>query len=96
MAGYRSVVATMWLIQDDDAPIIISEKFYKHLIEDGGGDSSRVSYALHDAMAHLREARGENNFARWVPLTHLGTCPPPRSDLDGPLWRAARRIWFAS
>jgi CHAT domain-containing protein len=75
MAGYGSVVATMWSIQDDDAPII-AEKFYKYLIEEAGGDSSRAAYALRDAVAHLREVRGENDFRSWVPFIHLGICSP--------------------
>ena len=76
MAGYGSVVATMWSIGDDDAPII-AEKFYKYLIE-AGGDSSRAAYALHDAVAHLRSVTGEKQFTRWVPFIHLGVCSPLR------------------
>ena len=76
MAGYESVVATMWSIQDNDAPIV-AEKFYKYLIE-AGGDSGRAAYALHDAVAHLANLRGENNFVRWAPFIHLGTCSPSR------------------
>jgi len=75
MAGYRSVVATMWSIRDNDAPIV-AEKFYKYLIDEAGGDSSRAAYALHDAVAHLRNLRGETNFASWVPFIHLGICSP--------------------
>jgi CHAT domain-containing protein len=76
MAGYGSVVGTMWSIRDDDAPII-SEKFYEYLIGEAAGDSSRAAYALHNAIAHLRDVRGENNFASWVPFIHLGICSPP-------------------
>jgi CHAT domain-containing protein len=75
MAGYGSVVATMWSIRDDDAPII-AEKFYKYLINEAAGDSSRAAYALHDAVTHLRDLRGEKNFASWVPFIHLGFCSP--------------------
>ena len=75
MAGYRSVVGTMWSIRDDDAPII-AEKFYKYLIDEAGGDSSGAAYALHNAVAHLRDIRGENNFASWVPFIHLGIYSP--------------------
>jgi CHAT domain-containing protein len=77
MAGYGSVVATMWSIQDDDAPIV-AEKFYKYLIEEAGGDSGRAAYALHRAVAHLAEVRGEANFMRWAPFIHLGICSPSR------------------
>jgi len=74
IAGYRSVVATMWSIRDDDAPII-AEKFYRDLIE-ANGDSGRAAYALHHAVAHLRDVVGESNFTRWVPFIHLGICSP--------------------
>jgi CHAT domain-containing protein len=73
LAGYGSVVATMWSIRDDDGPII-AEKFYKYLIDEADGNSSRAAYALHDAVAHLRKIRGERNFASWVPFIHLGIC----------------------
>jgi len=75
MAGYRSVVGTMWSIQDYDAPII-AEKFYEYLIDEAGGDSTRAAYALHDAVAHLRKTKGEKCFASWVPFIHLGICSP--------------------
>lgn len=75
MAGYGSIVATMWSIRDDDAPVIV-EKFYKYIIDGTSGDSSRAAYALHDAVAHLRNARGEKNFASWVPFIHLGISSP--------------------
>jgi CHAT domain-containing protein len=75
MAGYGNVVATMWSIGDNDAPVI-AEKFYKYLIDEASGDSSRAAYALHNAVAHLRDMIGEDNFARWVPFIHLGICSP--------------------
>jgi len=75
MAGYGSVIATMWSIDDNDAPLV-AEKFYKYLMEEAGGESRRAAYALHDAVAHLREVTGENNFARWAPFIHLGICSP--------------------
>jgi len=77
IAGYSSVVATMWSIQDDDAPIV-AEKFYKYLMENAGGDSGRAAYALHEAVAHLAEIRGEDKFMRWAPFIHLGICSPSR------------------
>ena len=76
MAGYGSVVATMWSIHDDDGPII-AEKFYKYLIEEAGGDSRKAAYALHHAVAHLRNVVGEKSFARWAPFIHLGICSLP-------------------
>jgi len=76
MAGYGSVVATMWSIQDDDGPIV-AEEFYKYLIE-ADGDSSKAAYALHHAVAHLRDLRGEDKFECWIPFIHLGICSPSR------------------
>jgi CHAT domain-containing protein len=38
MAGYGSIVGSMWSIGDDDGPIIV-EQFYKYLIAEAGGDS---------------------------------------------------------
>ena len=78
MAGYGSVVATMWSIGDEDAPIV-AEQFYKYLIKEADGDSGRAAYALHNAAACLRKDRGEKNFASWVPFIHLGICSLPLS-----------------
>ncbi|KAI0319918.1 TPR-like protein [Amylostereum chailletii] len=71
MAGYRSVIATMWSIKDADAPIV-AEEFYSRLMEEGGGDGRKVAYALHDAVKRLRDQVGEEAFDRWVPFIHLG------------------------
>jgi len=75
MAGYGSVVGTMWSIFDDDGPII-AEKFYRYLIGEAGGDSTKAAYALHHAVSHLRDSRDGRGFARWVPFIHLGLCSP--------------------
>ena len=75
MAGYGSVVATMWSIQDNDAPIV-AEKFYKYLTEEAGGDSGKAAYALHHAVAHLRNMRGVDRVELWAPFIHLGICLP--------------------
>lgn len=77
-AGYGSIVATMWSMNDDDGPII-AEHFYKYLIHDASGDSGRAAYALHNAVTHLRNKRGESNFTTWIPFIHLGICLPPHS-----------------
>jgi CHAT domain-containing protein len=80
LAGYGSIVATMWSIGDDDGPII-AERFYTYLIVKANEDSTRAAYALHDAVAHLRDATGEENFASWVPFIHLGFCSPSLSSV---------------
>jgi CHAT domain-containing protein len=75
MVGYGSVVGTMWSIFNDDGPII-AEKFYRYLIGEAGGDSTKAAYALHHAVGHLRDSKDGRGFARWVPFIHLGLCSP--------------------
>ncbi|KAH7922170.1 hypothetical protein BV22DRAFT_1131663 [Leucogyrophana mollusca] len=71
MAGYPSVIATMWSIGDEDAPIVM-EKLYSYLLGEAGGDSGYSAHALHYAVQHLRESVGENSFLKWVPFIHVG------------------------
>uniref|UniRef100_A0A8H7Y5V6 CHAT domain-containing protein n=1 Tax=Psilocybe cubensis TaxID=181762 RepID=A0A8H7Y5V6_PSICU len=74
-SGYRSVVATMWKMTDEDGPVI-SEAFYEYLFR--GADGARASRpnirksarALHTAALKLRLSGVE--FRRWVPFIHLG------------------------
>jgi len=70
MAGYRSVVGTMWSISDEDGPVV-SLEFYRYL-KDVGYDSTQSAYALHRAVEVLRERVGERNFGRWVSFVHYG------------------------
>ncbi|KDQ55018.1 hypothetical protein JAAARDRAFT_208795 [Jaapia argillacea MUCL 33604] len=68
-AGFRSVVATLWSISDDDGPRVAGA-FYRILGESGelrGGDAA---IALHASVQALR-SRGVNP-TRWVPFIHLG------------------------
>ncbi|QRV88475.1 CHAT domain protein [Ceratobasidium sp. AG-Ba] len=71
MAGYSSVIATIWSIQDQDGPDI-AEKFYHYMLEGGSADSRKAARALHAAVGHLRDHVGESAFARWVPFAHIG------------------------
>ncbi|PBK75344.1 hypothetical protein ARMSODRAFT_386552 [Armillaria solidipes] len=71
MAGYRRVIATMWAVNDSDAPII-AEMVYKHMLSDGKADSGKSCLALHHATAFIRQERGETNFMSWVPFIHFG------------------------
>jgi CHAT domain-containing protein len=73
-AGYRSVIATMWSIMDDDAPLVAAE-VYSHLIRDSEPDSTQAAYALHHAVRCLREQleeSGQPSFLSWVPFIHVG------------------------
>ncbi|KAG8795691.1 hypothetical protein FRC12_011300 [Ceratobasidium sp. 428] len=71
MAGYRTVIATMWSINDKDAPFV-AEQVYAELLDGGIPDSTKAARALHKAVAELRDKIGENAFESWVPYIHLG------------------------
>lgn len=74
--GFKGVVATMWSIRDEDAPVVV-DAYYRKLIELRASGTLRVgetgaAYALHEAVRVLREKVGEADFARWAPFVHLG------------------------
>ncbi|KAG9118612.1 hypothetical protein FRC07_006797, partial [Ceratobasidium sp. 392] len=66
MAGYPAVIATMWSIHDQDAPLI-TKKVYECLLEGGVPDSRKAAKALHRAVASLRETVGVEQYGRWMP-----------------------------
>jgi CHAT domain-containing protein len=73
-AGYRSVIATMWSIMDEDAPVVACE-VYSHLVRDPELSSTRAAHALHHAVRCLRdqlEESGKSSFTSWVPFIHVG------------------------
>ena len=69
MAGYRSMVATLWSIKDNDAPQV-AEDVYKRILQDGKPNRKEAAHALHDAVKRLRESGAE--FTAWVPFIHMG------------------------
>ena len=71
VAGYPTVIATMWSIKDDDAPFV-TDIVYEQITKDGRMDNGRVARALHTAVAALRDQVGEKAFVRRVPYIHLG------------------------
>ncbi|KAK7464106.1 hypothetical protein VKT23_006268 [Stygiomarasmius scandens] len=81
--GYSSVIATMWSIQDNDAPFI-TEKVYASLFgyrdkDVSENESTRLgpAYALHEAVKCLRREVGDTEFHRWVPFIHFGKGAQP-------------------
>ncbi|VDB83035.1 unnamed protein product [Peniophora sp. CBMAI 1063] len=74
--GFKGVVATMWSIQDADAPVIVGAYYKELLAVRSSGSLSRyetgAAYALHEATRLLRDEVGEGEFARWVPFVHFG------------------------
>ncbi|KAK0214580.1 hypothetical protein IW262DRAFT_1466357 [Armillaria fumosa] len=73
MAGYQSVIATLWSIRDADAPLVADE-VYSRLFEDGEPDSGKAAIALHHAVQSLRKRVEDepDSFVRWVPFIHVG------------------------
>ncbi|CAE6541280.1 unnamed protein product [Rhizoctonia solani] len=72
MAGYSSVIATMWSVLDEDAPFI-TDKVYGQLMKDGRVGNGEGAKALHNAAAELRAKVGDKAFGRWVPYIHMGS-----------------------
>ncbi|CAE6515150.1 unnamed protein product [Rhizoctonia solani] len=71
VAGYPSVIATMWSIMDNDGPVV-ADIVYGHLLKDGKMNHRDAARALHIAVGRLREVVGEEEFVRWVPFIHIG------------------------
>ncbi|KEP45076.1 putative aromatic di-alanine and TPR containing protein [Rhizoctonia solani 123E] len=72
MTGYCSVIATMWSVDDRDAPFV-ADKVYAQLMKDGTLGNGEAGRALHHGVARLREKVGEKKFGRWVPYIHIGS-----------------------
>ncbi|CAE6475154.1 unnamed protein product [Rhizoctonia solani] len=71
-AGYSSVIATMWSVYDDDAPLV-ADRVYAQLMKDGGIGNGEAGRALHNAVGELRDKVGEKEYSRWVPYIHIGS-----------------------
>ncbi|KAJ7441344.1 CHAT domain-containing protein [Mycena galericulata] len=72
LAGYRSVIGTMWSIMDNDAPQVAGD-VYAHLLKASPPDPTRAAEALHLAIRNLREQPGvKKSFLHWVPFIHFG------------------------
>ncbi|KAG8738472.1 hypothetical protein FRC10_006818, partial [Ceratobasidium sp. 414] len=71
MAGYWTVIATMWSINDEDAPIV-AEKFYAYMLDGNAPKEQKAAKALHHVMGYLRDRIGIKGFERWAPYVHLG------------------------
>jgi CHAT domain-containing protein len=69
LAGYRGVIATMWSINDGDAPQV-AEDVYKRMLKDGKPNRMEAARGLHEAVKRLRESGA--GFLSWVPFIHVG------------------------
>lgn len=68
LAGYRSVIATMWTIQDQHGPVV-ADAVYAEMLNDRKADHTRAAHALHRAVHHLRL---KATFLEWMPFVHMG------------------------
>ncbi|QRW13219.1 CHAT domain protein [Ceratobasidium sp. AG-Ba] len=71
LAGYRSVVATMWPIEDQDAPLVAA-KFYDYVFSNLGGNEPDFARALQYAVESLKDQVGVDEYERWAPYIHIG------------------------
>ncbi|KAG8741280.1 hypothetical protein FRC10_003028 [Ceratobasidium sp. 414] len=71
MAGYRRVIATMWSIEDKDAPLV-ADRFYEYMLDESVPNRNKAAKALHYAVGCLRAEVGVKEFARWAPYIHIG------------------------
>lgn len=70
--GYKSVIGTMWSINDSSAPVVMS-RFYEVMMEQvRAGAELQPAYALHEATKVLRDRCGVTDFMQWVPFVHFG------------------------
>ncbi|CAE6479748.1 unnamed protein product [Rhizoctonia solani] len=54
IAGYTSVIATMWSVHDKDAPLV-ADQVYAQLIKYGKVGNGEAGKSLHSAVAELRD-----------------------------------------
>jgi CHAT domain-containing protein len=68
-AGYKGVIASMWSINDNDAPYVADE-VYAYLFQEQAPEYTRAAHALHHAVQKLRTRNVP--FVSWVPFIHIG------------------------
>ncbi|KIM23683.1 hypothetical protein M408DRAFT_27643 [Serendipita vermifera MAFF 305830] len=68
-SGCKGVIATMWSIQDEDAPKV-TEVVYNWMLKGGVPNRKEAARALHEAVKELRESGAD--FLSWVPFIHMG------------------------
>jgi CHAT domain-containing protein len=69
-AGYRGLIATMWSINDRDAPQV-AEDVYREILKGGKPNRKEAARALHGAVKRLRE-ESKADLRSWVPFIHIG------------------------
>jgi CHAT domain-containing protein len=70
-SGFRSVIGSMWSVDDDDAGQVVSA-FYRNLVEgseSGRLDCTRAAAALHKA---LKKLRNKITLEQQIVFMHIG------------------------
>jgi tetratricopeptide (TPR) repeat protein/CHAT domain-containing protein len=73
VAGFRSVIATMWAMGDSTGPTA-AKTIYERLFRNAPQrfDSSEAAYALNEAVQVLRKADRKTTTEQWAPFIHIG------------------------
>lgn len=93
MARYRSVIATMWVIQEDEDAPDIAQTVHASPLKDGSVDFTEVASALHKAVTYLCTRVEENSFGWWVPFVHMGSWNVWLHIYTGATWID---LWYSS
>ena len=69
-AGFRSVIGTMWAVDDAHTDEITS-RFYENMVDESGRlDHGRAALALHKTMRRVRSS--DVPFDQWILYIHIG------------------------
>ena len=73
MAGFKSVIGTLWSVEDEFS-ISLSQSFYKHMLEGGEMRADNAALCLHKALQEARSHKGDDrwNMFYWLPYVHIG------------------------
>jgi CHAT domain-containing protein len=78
VAGFRSVVATMWAMDDRAGPVV-AEEVYDRLLRNASDkfDSTEAAVSLNNAVCALRKVKDQSgnpkyDVDQWVLFIHIG------------------------
>ena len=71
-AGFRSVVGTMWEMEDKDGPRV-AQVFYEEILKEEGDPTQRHKRAAEALWKVTRMMKEKGiSMARWVNYVHIG------------------------
>jgi CHAT domain-containing protein len=78
LAGFPSVIGTLWQITDEYSPPIAAE-VYQTMLTNGALDFTKAAYGLHRGQLKVREETKSSKGGRrlddpmaWAPYKHIG------------------------